>query len=51
VIEIVEGGHDPCPAPVAASVALICQDAPGVDRVEIHVQIDQEVVDFLRANL
>ncbi|MDP9651599.1 alpha/beta hydrolase family protein [Paraburkholderia caledonica] len=54
-VHIVPGNHfvfiDPCPASVAASVALICQDAPGIDRVEIHRQIDHEVVDFLRANL
>lgn len=54
-VHIVPGNHfvfiDPCPASVAASVALICRDAPGIDRVEIHRQIDQEVVDFLRANL
>ncbi|QCP48843.1 dienelactone hydrolase [Trinickia violacea] len=54
-VHIVPGNHfvfiDPCPAAVAASVALICQDAPGVDRVEVHRQIDHEVVDFLRANL
>ncbi|MFM0069057.1 alpha/beta hydrolase family protein [Paraburkholderia aspalathi] len=52
---IVPGNHfvfiDPCPASVAVSAALICQDAPGIDRVEIHRQIDQEVVNFLRANL
>jgi predicted dienelactone hydrolase len=52
---IVPGNHfvfiDPCPASVAVSAALICQDAAGIDRVEIHRQIDQEVVNFLRANL
>ncbi|GAB7534836.1 alpha/beta hydrolase family protein [Burkholderia sp. 3C] len=54
-VHIVPGNHfvfiDPCPAAVASSVALICQDAPGIDRVEIHRQIDQDIVDFLRANL
>ncbi|WP_242468281.1 alpha/beta hydrolase family protein [Burkholderia plantarii] len=54
-VHIVPGNHfvfiDPCPTSVAASVALICRDAPGVDRVEIHRRIDQEVVDFLRAHL
>lgn len=54
-VHIVPGNHfvfiDPCPASVAASVAPICRDAPGIDRMEIHRQIDQEVVDFLRANL
>jgi len=54
-VHVLPGNHfvfiDPCPASVAVSAAPICQDAPGVDRVEIHHQIDQEVVDFLRANL
>lgn len=54
-VHIVPGNHfvfiDPCPARVAASVALICQDAPGIDRAAIHRQIDHEVLDFLHANL
>ncbi|WP_333993546.1 hypothetical protein [Burkholderia orbicola] len=54
-VHVVPGNHfvfiDPCPASVAASAALICHDAPGIDRVEIHRQIEQEVVDYLRANL
>ncbi|MEX3691977.1 alpha/beta hydrolase family protein [Paraburkholderia sp. BR14263] len=54
-VHIVPGNHfvfiDPCPASVATNGALICQDAPGIDRVEVHRQIDHEVVDFLHANL
>lgn len=54
-LHIVSGNHfvfiDPCPASIAASAALICQDAPGIDRAAIHRQIDHEVVDFLRTNL
>ncbi|KKB61792.1 dienelactone hydrolase [Robbsia andropogonis] len=54
-IHVVPGNHfvfiDPCPAAVAASVPLICQDAPGIDRPNIHRQIEHEVVDFLHANL
>ncbi|PRX22336.1 putative dienelactone hydrolase [Paraburkholderia sp. BL18I3N2] len=54
-VHIVPGNHfvfiDPCPASVVASVALICRDAPGIDRVEIHRQIDNQVVEFLRTNL
>ncbi|CAG9265155.1 Putative dienelactone hydrolase [Paraburkholderia unamae] len=54
-VHVVPGNHfvfiDPCPPSVAASAALICQDAPGIDRVEIHRQMDHEVVDFLRAHL
>ncbi|UVS98169.1 alpha/beta hydrolase family protein [Burkholderia glumae] len=54
-VHVVPGNHfvfiDPCPDSVAAGVALICRDAPGVDRVEIHRRIDQEVINFLRARL
>ncbi|RZF24387.1 dienelactone hydrolase [Paraburkholderia sp. UYCP14C] len=54
-VHIVPGNHfvfiDPCPAPVAANAAVICQDAPDTDRAEVHRQIDREVVAFLRTNL
>lgn len=54
-IHVVPGNHfvfiDPCPAAVAPSEALVCQDAPGIDRPDIHRQIEHEIVDFLHANL
>jgi predicted dienelactone hydrolase len=53
--QIVPGSHfvfiDPCPLQIAADAPLICQDAPGVDRPAIHRQIENQVVDFLRAHL
>ena len=53
--QIVPGSHfvfvDPCPSQIAADAALICQDAPGVDRPVIHRQIENQVADFLHAHL
>lgn len=53
--EVVPGNHfvfiDPCPNSIAADEPLVCQDAPGVDRAEIHRQIERDVVGFLRAHL
>ncbi|WP_232464587.1 alpha/beta hydrolase family protein [Bordetella genomosp. 8] len=55
VVRVVPGNHfvfvDPCPTSVAAEAPMICKDAPGVDRAEIHQQIDRDVVDFFRARL
>lgn len=42
---------DPCPAELAAAAALICQDAPGVDRAAIHRRLELEIADFLRRHL
>ncbi|WP_081076307.1 alpha/beta hydrolase family protein [Burkholderia cepacia] len=54
-VHIVPGNHfvfiDPCPASIAIKVALICQDAPGIERIEIHHQINREIIDFLHTNL
>lgn len=51
----VPGSHfvfiDPCPQAMAAKLPALCQDAPGVDRIAIHRQIEGEVSDFLRRNL
>jgi predicted dienelactone hydrolase len=51
----VPGSHfvflDPCPQETAARVPALCQDAPGVDRVAIHRQIEGEISDFLRRSL
>ncbi|MGF9567438.1 dienelactone hydrolase family protein [Neorhizobium sp. JUb45] len=52
---VVEGAHfvfiDPCPEVVRAEAALICEDAPTVDRVKIHVDIERDVRDFLGVHL
>ncbi|WP_027801478.1 alpha/beta hydrolase [Paraburkholderia dilworthii] len=54
-LHIVPGNHfifiDPCPPSLVTSAALVCMDAPGVDRATIHRQIDDEVVEFLQTNL
>lgn len=54
VVEV-PGNHfvfvEPCPPRIAAAEPLICQDAAGVDRAAIHRQMDDEITDFLRANL
>ncbi|WP_256988655.1 alpha/beta hydrolase family protein [Bordetella genomosp. 9] len=54
-VHVVPGNHfvfvDPCPAAIAAEAPMICQDAPGVDRAAIHRQIEQDILDFLRAKL
>jgi len=53
--QIVPGSHfvfvDPCPPQIAAEAAAICQDAKGIDRAEIHRQIERQVADFLDAHL
>lgn len=52
---VVPGSHfvflEPCPPAVAEAAALLCKDAPGVDRAAIHRRIDGEIVGFLRKNL
>lgn len=54
-VNVVPGSHfvfiDPCPAQIAGTDPLICQDEPGVDRTSIHRQIEIQVIDFLRENL
>ncbi|CAE6767635.1 hypothetical protein R75461_03675 [Paraburkholderia nemoris] len=54
-LNVVPGSHfvfiDPCPAQIAATETLICQDGAGVDRTSIHRQIETQVIAFLRANL
>lgn len=54
-MEVVPGNHfvfiDPCPDSIALDQPMVCQDAPGVDRAQIHRQIEHEVVSFLREHL
>jgi predicted dienelactone hydrolase len=51
----VPGSHfvfiDPCPREITAKVPAPCQDAPGIDRVAIHRQIEGEISDFLHRSL
>jgi predicted dienelactone hydrolase len=51
----VPGSHfvfiDPCPAAIAAEAVDICKDAPGIDRVAIHLKIQEEISNFLQGNL
>ncbi len=51
----VPGNHfvfiDPCPDAVAKLNALVCQDAPGVDRNAIHLKMTQEIIAFLQQHL
>jgi predicted dienelactone hydrolase len=53
--ETTPGGHfvfiDPCFPLLEAEAPEACIDAPGVDRVAIHRQIEAEISDFLRHNL
>ncbi|MDX5593361.1 alpha/beta hydrolase family protein [Pseudovibrio sp. SPO723] len=42
---------DPCPPAIAAEAALICQDAPEVDRAALHRQIEAEVAAYLKQHL
>lgn len=52
---VVPGSHfvflEPCPPAVAEAAALLCKDAPGVDRAAVHRRIESEVASFLRQNL
>lgn len=52
---VVPGGHfvflEPCPAAVAEAVALLCKDAPGVDRAAVHGRVRSEITAFLRRTL
>ncbi len=41
----------PCSPALRAEVAVICEDAPGVDRLAIHEKIADELVDFFRKEL
>lgn len=54
-MEVVPGNHfvfiDPCPDSIAPDEPMVCQDAPGVDRAQIHRRIEHEVVSFLREHL
>lgn len=51
----IPGGHfifaSPCSSALANEAPAVCQDAPGVDRVAIHRQIETEIVSFLRDSL
>lgn len=52
---VVPGRHfiflDPCPAPLAETAPLLCQDAPGIDRAAIHRRLEAEISAFLRSAL
>lgn len=52
---VVPGGHfvfiDPCPNALAAELALICRDAPGIDRVAIHRRLEGDIAAFLKGSL
>jgi predicted dienelactone hydrolase len=54
-LEEVPGGHlvfvDPCPPRLAEAARDACVDAPGIDRVAIHRQLEQVIVDFLHQTL
>jgi predicted dienelactone hydrolase len=51
----VPGSHfvflDPCPAALVETRPELCRDAPGIDRVAIHLEIEGRISDFLRRNL
>jgi predicted dienelactone hydrolase len=51
----VPGGHyvflAPCLADLAAAEPHLCVDAPGVDRAQIHAQINAEILDFFNRTL
>lgn len=51
---VVPGNHwvfvDPCP-PAQQAEAVVCRDAPGVDRAAVHQQLEERVAAFLRGNL
>jgi len=53
--ETVPGGHfiffGPCSPALAAAAPAACKDAPDVDRVSVHRQIESEIAAFLRQNL
>ncbi len=55
LVVTVPGSHfvflDPCPPALAEKLPAFCRDAPGVDRVAIHRQIEDQISDFLRRNL
>lgn len=42
---------DPCPAELADTAAMICRDAPGVDRSAIHRRMETDIAEFLRHHL
>lgn len=42
---------DPCPPELAETAAMICRDAPGIDRVAIHRRMETQIADFLRDHL
>ncbi|WP_034301667.1 dienelactone hydrolase family protein [Herbaspirillum sp. RV1423] len=52
---VVPGRHfvflDPCPEILAAQAPLLCQDAPDVDRVEIHRRMEDEISTFMHRHL
>lgn len=52
---IVPGRHfvflDPCPAAFASQEALLCKDAPDVDRIAIHRRLEDEITGFLHKHL
>ncbi len=51
----VPGSHfvflDPCPPELAERLPAICKDAPGIDRVAIHRDIEVQISEFLRRSL
>jgi predicted dienelactone hydrolase len=54
-VRLKDVGHDvfvaPCPGPLRAGIPEICTDAPGIDRVAIHRQVNAEMADFFRRAL
>ncbi len=52
---VVPGRHfvfiDPCPEKLVAEAALVCKDAPGIDRAAIHRKIEGDIVRFLHQRL
>ena len=41
---------DPCPAEIEHDAALICKDAPGVDRAAIHHKMEDDITNFFRSH-
>src|SRR5208282_4920497 len=54
-VRLKDAGHDvfvaPCPEPLRAGIPAICIDAPGIDRVAVHRQVNAEMADFFRRAL
>jgi len=54
-VRLADAGHDifvaPCPELLSAGAPEICVDAPGLDRVALHLQINADMAGFFRRAL